>query len=1419
MKLKITAMFLVFLIVSTSFAYADIFDNIQTGVENTGEALSSFEGTDLIVNVDTYQPTILSEKAFESDQYGGYPIFATLTGVKTNPLMDLQDIQSINIRATGASSQYIRSVYHKRPTSGYFDLSNLGYMVLRLKNIKEDEVPRQLDINLTADIVFEIENGFGINENDLTLPVLTEEEFLSRKSEFSFWSGRGYVRLADVNGDTAQLVVYDGMMSKTTISLKEGQPSQKYFLSGGTPSFFFRDDEEDFIGRNLRDTYRIEINSLSGSKDKAKVEMLFNGEYKLKELVEGQYIYEGSKLKIKDVKITSSYDEVEIINEENGDRYVLRGGKFYIPSEKEEEDLTKYKFSEDIKYGNLIVKYSSIYGLDPALIAAVIEQESNFNQDSIGTSGEVGLMQLMPETAKEVGLNPVLEFKIPQSLNGYISELEKLKNKDNKYDTDQRFNPEKNIEGGVKYLNKKLEEFNENENLALAAYNAGTGNIRKNCPEDYTDCPNRKYVDDVLNRKDKYQNKFNEVAIGEESEKDDEEINDELNAKYKEIKIKEGALCSDYPNIYDNYNTFLNKLKENKNSELMSRYAKYMFNDIFDFAKSCKSKQEHDIITDKFNPLLENLNLVINEEIIQQKTNVNYIEGSSDYYFEKAIEYYRTIVDNHFDPTFNSNAYKAQLKISEIYDNYLNKYDNAIIEYKKLISLFDIGDSSLYEQKIKFLETRRDYKTDTLNIFEKGNSIILTLYDTEEAGKGNKATIKVNDESKDYSLEGNVHLGSTEWYLKEIKSENIIIAKTNKDGAEITRTLRIGRRDVIDGASFVLENTDIDEQAYITILPGEERIKTESNFMLHIPVEPRLWKLSTEQIEDHISATEKAIDFLNKAVTTIENVYKWWSISCYGTFAYLWAKNVFWFGAKERSLARKTVMSSWNEECTNLVADKNAEVIYDSVFDCIERNKEIIDADLNTAQDVYEDYDDYNEKVKELAKKTFSTDSLNKKYDEEAFSILLDEKLTDSIDEKSSTQDKRDSIILSYENIINDKEALRKEYGFDEKLFTGVDGVINPSEQSVASDVVPIANSRIYNNYVYASEDSIIPIYKITQKDGDEGYIDERGIFHKIQRVNEDINPVSSHIKKVLLDKNGKIDKISVDSVNYLRVSKRGADSLPLEVELWERHSDFGNENLALDTSKTGRVSGPFTIEECRRGKTSDRAGVDTLSSLKERYPNLQVTCDRLLNLDRESNLNLNKGDTIRDYIIESATLETGGLECFDIMEIDDCLTLFSVCDPVMCPVSRFTAGGTWQVDNVVSTGIFGSIFLGKNLWDFGRVPPEIGICVPGVDAGLKNYRSLLQGYQECLVARRDNGENVGICDTIRSVGVCKILWREGTAFFRLSGSALDALLGVLNKGTGGGEYAFFQSNIKKTGEFLNFFTNQYATTYFSAYR
>ena len=90
----------------------------------------------------------------------------------------------------------------------------------------------------------------------------------------------------------------------------------------------------------------------------------------------------------------------------------------------------------------LIHKYARLYGVDPALVRAVMRHESGFNPGAVSPKGAQGLMQLMPGTAALMGVN-------------------------------NPFDPEQNVAGGVGYLRRCLDRFGHNVPLAVAAYNAG----------------------------------------------------------------------------------------------------------------------------------------------------------------------------------------------------------------------------------------------------------------------------------------------------------------------------------------------------------------------------------------------------------------------------------------------------------------------------------------------------------------------------------------------------------------------------------------------------------------------------------------------------------------------------------------------------------------------------------------------------------------------------------------------------------------------------------------------------------------------------------------------------------------------------------------------------------------------------------
>jgi len=130
------------------------------------------------------------------------------------------------------------------------------------------------------------------------------------------------------------------------------------------------------------------------------------------------------------------------------------------------------------KYGDLdlIIKAaSSRYGVEPALIKAVIHAESSFNACARSSRGAVGLMQLMPRTARYLGVKNI-------------------------------YAPKDNLDGGVKYLAQLLNRYKGNLSLSLAAYNAGPTAVAKHKgvpPYSAT----KAYIARVLNLRHRYSSK------------------------------------------------------------------------------------------------------------------------------------------------------------------------------------------------------------------------------------------------------------------------------------------------------------------------------------------------------------------------------------------------------------------------------------------------------------------------------------------------------------------------------------------------------------------------------------------------------------------------------------------------------------------------------------------------------------------------------------------------------------------------------------------------------------------------------------------------------------------------------------------------------------------------------------------------
>lgn len=202
-------------------------------------------------------------------------------------------------------------------------------------------------------------------------------------------------------------------------------------------------DNVSFLVRKDLDAVRVVRVKGEDEKVVAKLKGNFTGNtvFTLSQVLPDRYV--SRELSMFDDKWVAT----EWLNEE-GETASKSGGVFLAEMQRINESLRAEFFAEEIPYGVLIYEKARKYDVDPALVAAVIEQESRFKPRARSHRDARGLMQLMPRTGRWMGARDL-------------------------------YNPEQNIDAGVKYIKYLDKRFNGDLKKIIAAYNGGEGNVHR----------------------------------------------------------------------------------------------------------------------------------------------------------------------------------------------------------------------------------------------------------------------------------------------------------------------------------------------------------------------------------------------------------------------------------------------------------------------------------------------------------------------------------------------------------------------------------------------------------------------------------------------------------------------------------------------------------------------------------------------------------------------------------------------------------------------------------------------------------------------------------------------------------------------------------------------------------------------------
>jgi hypothetical protein len=863
---------------------------------------------------------------------------------------------------------------------------------------------------------------------------------------------------------------------------------------------------------------------------------------------------------------------------------------------------------------------------------------------------------------------------------------------------------------------------------------------------------------------------------------------------------------------------------------------------------------------------INNVNIEVGEiKIFYDKTLNDEVEKSFD---ETKSKYYQLFY-NYKNEKDKDNEYigaKALLEFAELAEE-IGKRSEAI----NALSLIEqeYGDSIMAlkarERKLKLINL--DYKKASQTIEKGGRIWNIKLVSLESPYSFDiKARISIDGEERDVYVLSSLGGG---WVVKEISDDYVVFENRKEE-----KTIKIwrGREDILpigeDGLRVKVINTQIKKVAKIVVKPPEQTFFAESNFTLRIGIEKRAIKVSPEkalEISKKINETIKKLEEVNRK---LEKVVSNWQKACWIGGTSLFLKN-FVAGISGEALARKIVMrgvdgkGGWTKICEEKIKEerdiktltecyrkyedkinKDVEKIKgfiddvnniiggrkkeceretnrDKYIDCLFSDGKIA-SELNELKiDTEKDTENYTETLKNLTKQGYF-------FEDKIKEILLSKKIANCKEECSEEmkklEEERLKSLLGYYKELN--EVLRK--GQEDTVD------LSPSPYTIKVRLKEIngLNDKI-KECLNQNIENKSTHYFVGRKDGKIYYVGVK----KIDRIVEVVKICDNEGSEVIVS-GIKIEEAECGSIDnrYLYVSFFNVPPnldrvgyIPIDIEkgyyaFVENKPDSYYESGAVAEfwiCNVGNDGIPNLLNREPMGDycmfISDKTGHNPYIKVCEDHPPISFFVEKAKRCIAEANQRKRMGQSIetscgRFKAQTQIPIET--MQCEDFMSPTDCRLLFNLCDPVLCPPSRCNLGGRYYVDNVVRTGIIGSLVLCLPNFENGQ-GVLMPICLTGIKAGLDNLIHILKETSKCFEVSAKRGENIGFCDQLKSFYLCDLMWRELTPFIK---AGIPSILQKIER-RGGGEYAKFSETWKNTFDGLSYFVQVYGVTATEAFK